>query len=100
MYQPVTRAPPASVVAEATTLNEVGTLALLAGADTVTVTVAEAAPAAPRERTAARARGGRRWIVGYLLMAGDLRMGCQRARMQRVAGAGSGSPGDDICACA
>jgi hypothetical protein len=60
MYQPVTWAPLALVVAEATTLKVVGTVELLAGELTVTVTVAKAGAAAARSRTA---RIGRiRWV--------------------------------------
>src|SRR4051812_7268152 len=57
MCQPVTRAPLALVVAEATTLTVLGTVAPLAGELTVTVTVASAAAGASRQR--ARMRIGR-----------------------------------------
>src|SRR5436305_14801071 len=54
MNQPVTRAPLASVEAEATKLSVVGTVALFAGELTVTVTVAKAAEAVSREASITR----------------------------------------------
>src|SRR5947208_2984018 len=57
MNQPVTRAPLASVVAEATKLSVVGTVELLAGELTVTVTVAKAAEVASKEASITRMKG-------------------------------------------
>src|SRR5436305_4814941 len=58
MNQPVTLAPDPSVVAEATKLSVVGTVALLVGELTVTVTVAKAAEAvSSREASITRMKG-------------------------------------------
>src|SRR5947209_16545320 len=57
MNQPVTSAPLALVVAEATKLSDVGNVALLAGELTVTVTVAKAAVVARREMSDTRRSG-------------------------------------------